>query len=169
MLTASYGVNGFTPDMLDAFKQHGTQRVLIAYDRDEAGDRGAEAVAQTLTEAGIECWRVMFPHNMDANEYAQKVTPANKSLGLLIRKAEFIGAGKAPARPVIEHEATVRTEAAAPETETAPPLGLTTRRTAEEESSSLAAPDPARQCRRRRFPRRPAAISTRRSVKQKPC
>ena len=32
---------------------------------------------------GIECFRVEFPKGMDANEYALKVTPAAKSLGVL--------------------------------------------------------------------------------------
>jgi len=30
---------------------------------------------------GIECFRVLFPKDMDANAYALKVTPAAKSLG----------------------------------------------------------------------------------------
>ena len=44
--------------------------------------------------AGIECFRVLFPKGMDANEYALKVTPAAKSLGLLLNKAEWMGKGK---------------------------------------------------------------------------
>jgi len=36
-VTASYGVNGFTPDHLAAFKKYGVERVFIAYDRDQAG------------------------------------------------------------------------------------------------------------------------------------
>lgn len=36
---------------------------------------------------------------MDANEYALKVTPAAKSLGLLIRQAVWLGTGKAPPTP----------------------------------------------------------------------
>ena len=31
---------------------------------------------------------------MDANEYALKVTPAEKSLGLVIRKAQWLGKGE---------------------------------------------------------------------------
>ena len=48
---------------------------------------------------GIECWRIQFPKGMDANEYALKVTPAHKSLGLLIRQALWLGQGAAPAKP----------------------------------------------------------------------
>ena len=96
-VTASYGVNGFTADHLAAFKKYGTQRVLIAYDRDEAGDTAAEKLAALLMCEGIECFRVLFPKNMDANEYALKMSPPAKSLALVIRNAQWLGKGKAPA------------------------------------------------------------------------
>ena len=44
-VTSCYGVNGLTEELVAALKACGAQRVLIAFDRDEAGDRGAEAVA----------------------------------------------------------------------------------------------------------------------------
>lgn len=90
-VTTAYGIEGFTDDMLAAFKQHGTERVLIAFDRDEAGERGAAKVAERLMIEGIECFRIQFPKGMDANAYALKVTPAQKSLGLAIRKAVWLG------------------------------------------------------------------------------
>lgn len=101
-VTSSYGIEGFTDDMLAAFKRYGTQRVLIAYDRDEPGERGAAKVSELLMAAGIECFRIQFPKGMDANEYALKVAPAQKSLGLAIRKAVWLGKGKPPARPDAE-------------------------------------------------------------------
>jgi DNA primase catalytic core len=96
-VTSAYGIEGFTADHLAAFKQHGTRRVLIAYDRDEAGDRAAEKLAEKLIAAGLECYRIQFPKGLDANEYALKVQPADKSLGLVIRKAVWLGKGPAPA------------------------------------------------------------------------
>jgi DNA primase catalytic core len=93
-VTASYGVNGFTDDHKRAFEKHGTERVYIAYDRDEAGDGAAAKLAEELIEMGIECFRVQFPKGMDANEYARKVTPAAKSLGVLLNKAEWLGKGQ---------------------------------------------------------------------------
>ena len=99
-VTASYGIEGFTADHLAAFKRYGTMRVLIAYDRDEAGDRAAEKLAAQLTAAGLDCYRLQFPKGMDANEYALKVTPAAKSLGLVIRKAQWLGKGEASARTI---------------------------------------------------------------------
>ncbi len=60
-VTAAYGVEGFTADHFAAFKRYGTDRVLIAYDRDEAGDRAAEKLSQRLLAEGIDCYRILFP------------------------------------------------------------------------------------------------------------
>jgi DNA primase catalytic core len=98
-VTASYGVSGFTDDHRRAFQKHGTQRIYIAYDRDEAGDKAAATLADELMRMGIECYRVLFPKGMDANEYALKVKPADKSLGVLVNKAQWLGKGKAPGIP----------------------------------------------------------------------
>jgi len=71
-VTASYGTSGFTDDHLAAMRRYGTERVVIAYDRDEAGERAALALAEKLMAEGVDCYRVQFPHRMDANEYACK-------------------------------------------------------------------------------------------------
>jgi DNA primase len=96
-VTAAYGVNGFTDEMLRAFIDRRVRRVYIAFDRDEAGDTGAERVAATLTGEGIECLRVQFPKGMDANEYACAMKPAAKSLQVLINAAAWMGKRNAPA------------------------------------------------------------------------
>jgi DNA primase len=96
-VTSCYGVNGFTDELLAAFKQCGTQRVLIAFDRDEAGDRAAEVLAKKLMSDGLDCYRLLFPKGMDANEYARSVKPAEKSLGVVIRSAQWLGNGTRPA------------------------------------------------------------------------
>jgi DNA primase catalytic core len=94
-VTASYGVEGFTADHLSAFKRHGLERVLIAYDRDDAGESAAQKLAKKLTAEGLDCYRILFPKGMDANEYALKVGPATKSLGVAIRSAQWLGKGAA--------------------------------------------------------------------------
>ncbi|WP_207005678.1 CHC2 zinc finger domain-containing protein [Trinickia mobilis] len=94
---AAFGVNGFTQDHWNALKRHGAARVWIAYDRDDAGNAAADKLGTELREAGIETWRVLFPKGMDANDYARKVAPAEKSLGVLLQQAEWIGKGKRPA------------------------------------------------------------------------
>ncbi len=107
-VTTSYGTEGFTSELFNAFKQHKTKRVLIAYDRDEAGNLAAEKLSKQLVEAGIACYRILFPKSMDANEYALKMSPADKALGLVIRKAEWMGEGSDPAQlvKVVDQQAT---------------------------------------------------------------
>ncbi|NJL28517.1 MAG: toprim domain-containing protein, partial [Thermoanaerobaculia bacterium] len=95
-VTSAYGVQGFTDELLEALRRHGTERVLIAYDRDEAGETAASKLAAKLLAEGIGCWRVQFPRGMDANEYALKVQPAAKSLDLLLRQAQWMGEGEPP-------------------------------------------------------------------------
>jgi DNA primase len=115
-VTASYGVNGFTDDHKTAFRKYGTQRIYLAYDRDAAGERAAEEHAGELMALGIECFRVQFPKNMDANDYALKVTPAAKSLGMLLNNAVWLGKGKQPTVGVIEPQSIEeKSEAAAKE------------------------------------------------------
>ena len=118
-VTAAYGIEGFTEEHVEALKRHGTARVLIAYDRDDAGERGAAKVAEVLMAQGIECFRIQFPKGMDANECALKVQPATKSLGLLIRKAVWLGKGAAPTQPSAEAVAmpVAKDEPAAPAAE----------------------------------------------------
>ena len=96
-VTASYGVNGFTADHRAAFERHGTERVYIAYDRDEAGDKAAAKLAEELMGMGIECFRVQFPKGQDANEYARVTQPAAKALGVLLTGAAWMGKGPRPA------------------------------------------------------------------------
>ena len=90
-VTASFGVNGFTDELLQCLIDKKIERVLIAYDRDPAGDKAAIALAKRLNKNNIDAYRIQFPKNMDANEYACTMTPAQKSLALVIRKAEPLG------------------------------------------------------------------------------
>ena len=96
-VTASYGVHGFTDDHRAAFARYGIRRVLIAYDRDDAGNTAADALAKTLMAEGIDCYRVLFPKGMDANAYALAMNPPAKALALVVRKAQWLGNGDAPA------------------------------------------------------------------------
>jgi hypothetical protein len=105
-VTSAYGAGGFTDEILAALVEAGVKRVLIAFDRDAAGDKGALAVAERLAAAGIGAYRVNFPKGMDANAYALAVTPAGASLGALLRSAEWMmgGAGARGARHVVIDE-----------------------------------------------------------------
>ena len=89
-VTAAYGASGLTDEIIAALTEHGVKRVLVAYDRDAAGDKGAAVVAERLAPLGIGVYRVTFPKGMDANSYALNVTPPAKSLGALLRAAEWM-------------------------------------------------------------------------------
>jgi DNA primase catalytic core len=134
-VTSCYGVNGMTEKLLGALKSCGAQRILIAFDRDEAGDRGAEALSKQLTAEGLDCFRLLFPKGMDANAYACTVKPAEKSLGVVIRSAQWMGQGVKPAIThavsVIHTEAPSETAEQTTSVETVLPLA----------ASSCAAPD----------------------------
>jgi DNA primase len=97
-VTASYGAGGFTADHAEAFARHRVRRVLIAYDRDDAGDRAAAELAAELTASGTECFRVEFPAGQDANDVAVAARNATDALGRAIRSASWMGSGPGPAR-----------------------------------------------------------------------
>lgn len=146
-VTTSYGINGFTPDHLAAFKKYGTQRVYIAYDRDAAGDAAANKLAEKLMTEGIECFRILFPKNMDANEYASKTQPAAKALDLVFRNAVWLGKGRnraaLPANDLPEpaEQYNVSDASKAHETVTDTPSGCKSEQV-EAEKTSEAAPGP---------------------------
>ena len=56
-VTAAFGADGFTEELRVALKDAGVGRVLIAFDRDEAGDRGARRAG----EAARRGWGRVLP------------------------------------------------------------------------------------------------------------
>ena len=94
-VTTSYGTNGFNAqDHLAAYERNNIKKVFIAYDNDESGNEKGQQVAKRLLASGYETSRVKFPAGMDVNQYARKVTPAAQSLGLVLRKADWLGKGE---------------------------------------------------------------------------
>lgn len=139
-VTSAYGIEGFTAEILEALHRHGIQRVLIAYDADEAGDGAAEKLAGRLMADGFECYRCRFPKGMDANSYALSVKPAAKALGLVIRQAEWIGKGVPPERGAAE---AVSVESATPAAEAPTVAEVIPALAAEAVAESAPAPAPA--------------------------
>ena len=120
-VTSSYGIEGFSDEMLQCFKANGIERVLIAYDRDAPGDKAADKLAPLLIEAGFEVLRVVFPQGMDANAFAKKMTPkdgdapqaARQSLALVLRQAQWMGGARKPS-PTPERSTELSSLAAEP-------------------------------------------------------
>lgn len=109
-VTCSYGTGGFTDDILQAFKDNNIRRVLIAYDRDKAGNDAALKLSKKLNAEGFDTYRILFPKDMDANDYALSVTPAQQSLGAVIRKAEWMGNGAESAKRAEPAQEKISTE-----------------------------------------------------------
>jgi DNA primase len=126
-VTSSYGINGFNKDHLEAFKKYGTERILIAYDRDDAGEHAAELLSQKLIAEGIECSRVLFPMGQDANQHAQQAECPEKSFKHVIQNAVQMGNGR---KAFYINDIQVQNEAAKEEKEK------------ERETASAAAPAP---------------------------
>ena len=143
-VTAAYGIEGFTAEHLQTLSRHRVQRVLIAYDRDEAGERAAAALADKLMAQGIECFRIQFPRGMDANEYALKVQPASRNLEVVIRKAAWMGQGKAPERSLAPVQVEPPVEAAAKEEMTSPAEPVSPLAADKEPVASPLPPEPPR-------------------------
>ena len=137
-VTTAYGVNHVPPELWDDFKTFGTRRVLIAFDRDEAGDRAARALAPKLQAAGLEVFRIQFPKGMDANEYLCKMKPAAKAFELVIRNAVWMGQGQAPA---ITSRAAEASAPAVATLEAAPPADPATASLFTQPSSAKTAPE----------------------------
>lgn len=85
--TASDGTEGFTPDHAEALTRHGVRRVLIGYDNDEAGNKAAAALAGSLLEEGVECFRVQLPQGQDIDDVAVGARNPTDVLGRAIRTA----------------------------------------------------------------------------------
>lgn len=90
-VTTAYGINGFTDELYKAIAESRPKKVIIAFDRDEAGDKSALKIAEKLSSVGVACYRAQFPKGMDANAYACQMKPAAKALGLVLQKAQPIG------------------------------------------------------------------------------
>jgi DNA primase catalytic core len=120
-VTCAWGASGLTDEIVAALVEHGVKRVLIAYDRDAAGDKGAAAAAELLAGHGMAVYRVNFPKGMDANAYALSVTPAAKSLGALLRAAQWMAGTEDRPRVMIESTPAEPDPLLAAKEETSPP------------------------------------------------
>ena len=74
-----YGVEGFTEDHARRSERTGVRRCSSPTTGTRRARGRRRARSRSLARSGSSCFRVQFPHGMDANEYAQKVKPAAKA------------------------------------------------------------------------------------------
>jgi DNA primase catalytic core len=84
-------------ELCAALTDAGTRRVLVAFDADREGERGAKALAASLNEVGIECARVRFPSGEDPNAFACAAADPPVALADALSEATPIGAVKVSA------------------------------------------------------------------------
>jgi DNA primase catalytic core len=101
-VVSTFGADGLTEELSAALLR--MRHLVCAQDNDEAGERAANALAHRLLaqKSSIGCWRIVLPGGIkDINEFALKVTPGKKSLGLLLHQMRWMGNGPAPERPLL--------------------------------------------------------------------
>jgi hypothetical protein len=82
-------------DPTDALVDAGATRVLLAHGRPD-GDATATAMAERLGDAGVGCFRVVLPRDVDAATVATDTASPTEALGALVRAATWMGAGPVP-------------------------------------------------------------------------
>jgi DNA primase len=103
-----YGVNGLTEDHLNLFERHQTKEVYICFDRDEAGEQGAERIKEQLKEKNTDSYIVRLPQSSegktDINSFFRINKDAAEIFERLLKEANprsGIGSEK-----VLKHEQT---------------------------------------------------------------
>jgi DNA primase catalytic core len=83
-VTASYGVNGFTPAhwaLLDELKP---ERIVLCYDNDQPGNDAAAKLAEQLTAKGVRVLRAKLPPGKDVNDVARENKNAQIALATVL-------------------------------------------------------------------------------------
>ncbi len=89
-VTCTFGMGTFTDELMESFKRGHVQQVTIALRRDGEGHKATNEIAERLAAEDISVHAVQFPEGMDANEFALKARPAEKTLPDLLRRAVWI-------------------------------------------------------------------------------
>jgi len=95
-VTAVAGPDGRLDELATTLLERNVDRVVVAFDNDQAGDVGASALAEHLGTLGITCLRVEFPTGSDANDVMVRSAQPGSALGSLVRQAVWMDASPAP-------------------------------------------------------------------------
>ncbi|AXR62011.1 CHC2 zinc finger domain-containing protein [Leptospira mayottensis] len=86
-VTCSYGVEGYTEELHQRILEKRISKIYIAYDGDTAGDKGAMSLYERFKKEEVELYRVRFPLNVDANEYALQSEQRQDALLQLLERS----------------------------------------------------------------------------------
>jgi len=90
-VTSTYGTEGFTDELFQALLENKVATVRLAFDADEAGERGTAKVSEKLMAHGIECHRIKLPWGEDVNSFALKSPEPAEALAAAVNGAEWLG------------------------------------------------------------------------------
>ena len=90
-VVAVAGPEGVDDSHLALLTEHDIRRVLVAFRRDDLGDREARRLADRLVPSGVECLRVELPAGADVNDYACASTNPRDALSRVVRSAAWMG------------------------------------------------------------------------------
>ena len=133
-VTASFGVNGFTPDHWALFKELRPARIILCYDNDDAGNAAANELAQQLVPHGVKVWRLELPPHSDVNDFVRASHEPKAELASLLAAAT---------RMLPDTSRSSGRESAPTASLAAELLAAATEIAAKEESDSDASPAPA--------------------------
>jgi len=95
-VVAAGGPAGLPGDVAEVLANVGVRRVLLGHARTPSGDRAVQELAQQLTAADLECFRVVFPYGEDASMCAVAAGDGAAALADRLRAAVWLGQGPAP-------------------------------------------------------------------------
>lgn len=119
-VTACWGVDGFTEEHIGALRRAAVENVVIAFRRDEAGDRAAEALATKLAPEGITVYRAVLPMDGDVNDLVVRSASPKDALDRTLRSAVWLAGARQVQVPRAEEPVTAA-EPSAPPAPTAEP------------------------------------------------
>lgn len=106
---AAGGPDGLPDDLAAQLGDAGVTRVLLAQPRTSNGEDEAARLTAGLTPAGVECFRVVFPHGCDASTVVTETSNATDALGERLREAVWLGAGPPPSTRATDEPAPADT------------------------------------------------------------
>lgn len=109
-VVAPGGPDGLPGDLAAHLVDAGVTRVLLAQPRTSEGEDTAAGLTAGLTPAGVECFRVVFPHGCDASTVAVEVNDPTDALGERLRAAVWLGAGPPPSTRELDVTAPADTQ-----------------------------------------------------------
>ena len=110
-VTASYGVNGFTPAHWQLLDECKPERIVLCYDNDQAGNDAAAKLTEQLKAKGVRVLRAKLPPGKDVNDVARENKNAQTALATVLE-----GSGARPVAKPATANTSASTATAAPAT-----------------------------------------------------